>query len=246
MWVMFDSVNLDTVPASAQAVAGYTSGNWPTFPEVQRRWPHARHLSIAISARHDAECLDIEPGDSVPADAPGWLIRQEARGVHRPVVYGSESTLPQIFGALERARIARSRYRVWSAHYTFTPHVDDHADATQWTDKALGRNLDESLCRPSFFDIVPVGPSLGFLLEPELRLVNTLDHYRKHPHEHAHGIKVTLDAMVRARKLIWVAAVKGHDGHDEHGRPIPKGWGIRNRKARYDILWQRTGGRDHG
>lgn len=239
---MFDSTTPSEIPASASAVAGYVGGLWPDYEEEVKRWPHARHLAIAVNRHEDGDCLDIEKGDAVPTDAPDWLVRQEGRGVARPVTYGSQSTIAAIMEALSNARIVRSRYRVWSAHYTGVPHVEDHADGTQWTDRALGRNLDESLMLPSFFGVAAAVENLGVLLEPELRLVRSLDHYRKHPREHAHGIRVTLEALIHARKLIWVAAVKGRD---EYGRPVPKGWNVRNRKARYDILWARTGGKDH-
>lgn len=242
MYVMFDSVTLSEIPESANAVAGYVGGRYETFPELEKRWPRAKRLSIAVNAHEDAECLDIESGDAVPAQAPDWLVRQEHRGVVKPVLYGSQSTVAGILEALGQAHITRSRYRVWSAHYTGVPHIEEYADATQWTDRALGRNLDESLCKADFFSPVTHGEQLGVLLLPELRLVRTIDHYRKHPREHEHGIRVTLEALIRARKLVWLAAVRGHD---EHGWPLPKGWDIRDRKARYDILWQRTGGKDH-
>jgi len=155
---MFDAISVDQIPKDAQAVAGYTSGNWPTFPEVQRKFPRAHKLSIAISASHDADCLDIERGDASPSDAPGWVKRQMPR-VKRPVVYASRSDMPAVLRSLASGGLGRSRVRVWSAHYTYKPHIcgphtcgaSFQADATQWTDKARGRNLDESLCTPNFF-----------------------------------------------------------------------------------------------
>lgn len=158
--VMYDSVTLDAIPADAPAVAGYTSGRFPTFAQIPGRWPKARHLSIAVSSSHDAECLDVEPGDATPAVAAGWVKRQIARGVKRPVVYCSVSQAPALLRTLASAGINRNEIRLWTAHYTFRSHLCDktcgfgftgRADATQWTDRALGRNLDQSLVDPGFW-----------------------------------------------------------------------------------------------
>jgi hypothetical protein len=159
--VMFDSVTIEEIPAKARAVAGYTAGSWPTYWELVKRFPGAQVLDIAIAASYDATCLDVEAGDASPADAPAWVRRQHARGVKRPVLYTSVSQMDELLAMLERAGISRQEVRVWSAHYTFGPHLcgphscgelhSTTADATQWTDQALGRNLDQSLLREGFF-----------------------------------------------------------------------------------------------
>ncbi|HET7120316.1 MAG TPA: hypothetical protein VFI17_03570 [Solirubrobacterales bacterium] len=159
--VMFDSVTIEEIPKNADAVAGYTGGNWPTYWELVKRFPHASVLDIAIAASYDATCLDIESGDASPEEAPSWVRRQQARGVKRPVVYTSASQMDELLALLRRAGIGRHEVRVWTAHYTFAPHLcgphtcgevqSTTADATQWTDQALGRNLDQSLLHEGFF-----------------------------------------------------------------------------------------------
>lgn len=158
--VMFDSINLDQIPADAPAVAGYVGGNWPTYAQLAKRFPKARRLSIAVASSQDAECLDVEPGDATNDTAPRWVQRQLARGVKKPVVYTSASNVKALLASLAVHGIQRSEIRLWTAHYTFHPHVcgpqcgfgiATTADATQWTDKALGRNLDQSLCARSFW-----------------------------------------------------------------------------------------------
>jgi hypothetical protein len=161
--VMFDSVTVDEIPGEAKAVAGYTSGNFPTFPELVKRFPHALKLSIAVTASHDADCLDVEAGDAAPEEAPAWVRRQKSGGsphVRKPVVYSSLSQMPGILAKLAGAGIGRDEVLLWTAHYTDSPHVctpacglgfATNADATQWTKTALGRNLDQSLCSGSFF-----------------------------------------------------------------------------------------------
>jgi len=158
--VMFDSVDVPEIPANAEAVAGYTSGLFPTFPVLQQQFQNAKRLSIAVTSSNDAECLDVEPGDAEPRDAPAWVRRQKERGVRKPVVYASLSTMPTILSVLAQNGISRGEVRLWSAHYTHHAHIcspacgfgfQTRADATQWTDEAMGRNLDQSLCDGSFF-----------------------------------------------------------------------------------------------
>jgi hypothetical protein len=157
---MFDSIDLAQIPAEAAAAAGYINGSWATWPTLKERLPHAHLLSITVSASADADCLDVEKGDATPGQATGWIKRQVARGVHRPVIYANASTMPGVLQALTASGISRSSVRLWSAHYD-GPHICGPAscrypgvpacDGTQWTSSALGRNLDESLLLDDFF-----------------------------------------------------------------------------------------------
>lgn len=151
---MFDSIDLSQFPANPRAVAGYVGGFWPTYHDLQSRFPGALKLSIAVNASEDADCLDIEPGDATPQEAAGWVRRQHVRGVHRPGVYSSISSMGLVLVQLASAGIARHEVNVWTAHYTFDSHrcgpseygLGTTADATQFTDHSGGSNLDESLC----------------------------------------------------------------------------------------------------
>jgi hypothetical protein len=158
---MYDSITLTEIPDTAQAVAGYVNGRWPTYPQLASKFPHAQRLSIAVTAEADADALDIENGDATPSQAPAWVRRQAARGVKFPAVYCSVSQAAAVLRALSDAGIRRSQVRLWTAHYTGTPHRCTRAcvggfaataDATQYTDKALGKNLDASLVSDAFFD----------------------------------------------------------------------------------------------
>lgn len=116
---MFDAVDTAQIPNGPVAVAGYVDGRWPTFAELAERFPNARLLSIAVSAEHDADCLDVESGDAAPADVPGWYERQRARGVERPCIYADASTMQASVVPLVRSgAIARPLVRLWSAHYS--------------------------------------------------------------------------------------------------------------------------------
>lgn len=158
---MFDSITLDAIPAGAEAVAGYVNGWWPTFDDLKRRWPDAERLSIAVTSSACARCLDVEPGDAEPGDAPGWLgkMADERKGI--PVIYVMLSQAQFTVELLERAgyRLGRD-FLLWTAHYTYRPHLcgpecgfglEVEAHATQFTDRSGGDNLDESVCSPDLF-----------------------------------------------------------------------------------------------
>lgn len=163
-FTMYDSVNVAEIPSTAKAVAGYVGGKWPTYNNLVVKFPHAAKLSIAISADENARCLDVETGDATNAQAAAWVKRQHARGQPRPILYTSVSNWPALQAALKAGGVSRGipgrrRYRRWSAHYTGKPHrctrrcgfgFRGKAGATQWTNKALGRNLDASLCSHDF------------------------------------------------------------------------------------------------
>ena len=161
MITMFDSVTISQIPPNPSAVAGYVDGRFANVAELRDMFPHARVLSIAVNAAHDADCLDIETGDATPGQAAAWFLRQKARGVNRPCLYASAFVMDtEVIPALEAAGIGPREIRLWSAHYTHTPHVcgpascrelGRTADGTQWTNRAMGRNLDQSLLSDDFF-----------------------------------------------------------------------------------------------
>jgi hypothetical protein len=162
---MADSITVENLPAAGfPAYAGYTSGFWPTFPVLQERFPHAHLLSVAVNAAHDAQCLDVEPGDATNGQAPAWVRRQHARGIHRPCVYTSASNAGALVRTLAAAGIARARYRLWSAHYGLGPHICSPrtcaypgvppCDGTQFTKTGRGAHgslIDHSVLRDDFF-----------------------------------------------------------------------------------------------
>lgn len=159
---MYDSIDPMQIPLDAQAVAGYINGSWPTFSQLAARFPKAILLSITVTgdtAAH-AMAVDDEPGDVSTAGAVAWLRAAAARGTWRPCAYASASAMGGLMAAMQAAGLNLSDFRLWSAHYTGTAHicgphscglVSRDMDGTQWTDRALGRNLDESLLADDFF-----------------------------------------------------------------------------------------------
>lgn len=158
MLIGYDSTTLGAIPHHPQVVFAYHDGDYSDYMAARRLFPHSHVFSIAVRAEDDADFLDIEKLDATPPQAHDWLARQLKRGVWRPGLYGSISTMPAIEQAIAGLHIPREHYRLWSAHYTGTPHVEDGCDGTQWTDRALGRNLDESLLYPTF---IPPKPALS-------------------------------------------------------------------------------------
>jgi hypothetical protein len=161
---MFDTALNNQFPAGAAAYAAYVDGSvgdQPNYAYIVRTFPHAQHLSIALFASDNADCLDVEPGAAVPSDIPGWYQRQVARGIQRPVIYASASAMnDEILPVLSQARIARAKTRLWSAHYGLGEHIcgphscgllSIDADGTQWTSSAMGLVLDQSQLLDTFF-----------------------------------------------------------------------------------------------
>jgi hypothetical protein len=162
---MFDSTDISQLPSGSPAYAGYVDGAYANAAEIRAKFPQARVLGIAVFPWDDGDCLDVEATDATVGQAPAWVKRQHARGLARPAVYASASVMPSLWLALSGAGIARAAVRLWSAHYTGS-HICGPAtcafrdaqgrvvpacDGTQFTDTALGRNLDQSVLADDFF-----------------------------------------------------------------------------------------------
>lgn len=166
---MFDDVNVTLIPKDAQAVAGYVDGHWATWVSVEKGWPHAKKVKIAVFGQDNGDALDVEPGDAAISQAAAWVKRQKAvwkaseHDVSLPVIYTAVSWAAKLISALSAAGLKQGKdYLLWTAHYD--PAKGEHicssgcgfgfkgvADATQYTDHADNRSLDESVCRVGFF-----------------------------------------------------------------------------------------------
>lgn len=260
--VMYDSVTISEIPPNPPAVAGYVDGTYRNYDELVAAFPNAHHLSIAVSVSGRARCLDVEPGDATAAEAAGWL-KSAYVGPGVPVFYTSASVIGQLTAALAQAGIARSSYLVWSAHYTLehicSPQTCGYpqADGTQWTDRALGRNLDQSVLSDAFFGpppqpvdlhhydwfASPTGPGLrggpyklGGLTLNERAIVTTYDRLRPHPLRHAHRLRQLRDHLgLLAARVESVAYEFPLPDGKPNWQPYHRGWRRRQ-------LWQRAHG----
>jgi hypothetical protein len=168
---MLDSITVGNLPPGADAYLGYVDGYWPTFAALGQAFPHAQLLSMTVQPGYNADACDCENGDLTPADVPGWVKRQLARGQWRPVVYANASTMPGVLADLDAAGVARSSVRLLTAHYD-GEHIcgpgscgtlgPSQADGTQWRETAPGMHgteVDESMLEDDFFETTP-GPVL--------------------------------------------------------------------------------------
>lgn len=172
---MYDAIDNSQFPAGAPAYAAYVNGSLadqPNYDYIVSKFPSAEHLSIALSSDYKADALDVESGAATAAEIPAWHARQVIRGISRPVIYASASTMKDsVLPVLSSAKIARAATRLWTAHYGAGEHICGpgscgalpvDADGTQWTALAMGRDLDQSLLVPGFFGAAPVPPSWSY------------------------------------------------------------------------------------
>jgi hypothetical protein len=169
---MYDTISNDQFPPGAAAYAAYVDGslgNQPNFAFIVASFPTAQHLSVALFSSNNADALDIESGASTPPDFPAWYAAQRKRGIQRPCVYASASTMnTEILPTLTGAGIARDTVRLWTAHYDVGEHICGpdscgaltvNADGTQWTPNAVvngvALDLDQSLLLENFFTTDP-------------------------------------------------------------------------------------------
>jgi hypothetical protein len=225
---MYDTALNDQFPAGAAAYAAYVDGgvgDQPNYAYIVSAFPKAQHLSIALFAANNADALDVEPGASDPSDIPGWYARQVARGIQRPVIYASASTMNDaILPVLSQAGIARARTRLWTAHYGLGEHIcgpgscgalSIGADGTQWTSSAMGLVLDQSLLLEDFFT---TAPTRGPTTEAELQSgqLNT-----------GHGVFTVIAVPPgSAHKIAF--------GVDNHAQNVPV---VQLRVAFFDTAW---------
>jgi hypothetical protein len=158
---MYDAVSLDAIPGGALVVAGYVDGAWPTFKEVERRWPFGRCISIATSPTSVADVLDVEKGDATAEQLLAWLELAHHGGVARPGIYASVSRMRTLLDVALAGGWHRPRLKVWTAHWTGQPHrcsqrcgfgLNTTAGATQWSGPRSGRAYDESIASPTFLN----------------------------------------------------------------------------------------------
>jgi len=101
---MYDSTNPASIPAGAQLVAAYVDG-FGGYSAAVARFGAAKVVSISVG-NNNADVADVESGAMTPGDLPGWIARQQARGVKRPVVYCNESTWPSVKAAVGNASVS--------------------------------------------------------------------------------------------------------------------------------------------
>jgi hypothetical protein len=123
---MYDSTEPSAIPSDAALVASYVDG-YGGYTAAVARFGAAKCISISVQ-NNDADVADVESGAMTPADLPGWISRQQARGVAKPVVYCNASTWPSVKSAVGDANVS-----YWIADWTDNPtQTLEGADAVQY------------------------------------------------------------------------------------------------------------------
>lgn len=150
MFVAYDSVTLDEIPATASVVFAYVNGMYNNYNEAKGKFPHAHVFGISVEGIAASDAYDIEKGDYEPSQVQQLFKYAHEHGIWRPIFYASKDNgMPAVQEAL-LAVTDRANFRLWVADYTYEAHIPAGFDGCQWTDKALNRNLDESLLVSSF------------------------------------------------------------------------------------------------
>jgi LysM repeat protein len=130
MRTMYDSTNINDIPSNASMVAGYVDGLYANVGNLQRRFPHAVVVRIAVSAlTNDGHVLDVESGDATPSEAVGWVKRRRIHGAD-PSVYCNMSVWPNVRKAFHDAGIPEPHY--WIAKWDGIATLPTGAVAKQY------------------------------------------------------------------------------------------------------------------
>jgi hypothetical protein len=125
---MYDSTSAADIPADAEMVAGYCDGEFEWSAADWERFPNAVRVRIATQhTTDDGHVLDVERGDAVPEDAPGWVLMRQDAGIVQPTLYCGLSAVEAV-----RAACAGLLYWLWVADWTGEPHPVSYAAAVQY------------------------------------------------------------------------------------------------------------------
>lgn len=155
MRIMFDGIVPAEVPAGAQLYAAYLDGNWADYPAMVAKYPHAVHVSIAVSSSYNGgQVLDVENGDATPAESVNWVLARRRAGAD-PTVYCSTSEWPSVKSAFNARGVAQPHY--WVANYSLgnNPAIPAGAVALQYADRG---GYDISVVADYWPGVDPVPP----------------------------------------------------------------------------------------
>lgn len=140
-------------------IGSYANGRFANTTAAKAAFPSARHVEYDVNGtRPDADILDVEKFDAVPAQCPGWS-RKYKGSLPLPALYTSASSIPAVVTAMLDAGFKREQFLIQSAHYGAGQHICGpgtcgflQADSTQWADKGRhGQNTDLTIYADHFF-----------------------------------------------------------------------------------------------
>ena len=151
MITLLDTVTPGALPTGDYAYAGYVGGHWADAAEIKAKFPGHYFLSYAVAPGEVADFCDCEAGDFTPEQVIPFIREMHGKGIWRPGVYGSASTLSTLLPSVARA-LPRSMYRVigasWNGQRTIPPAWDGHQYADHGPN---GENYDMTVVRNDFF-----------------------------------------------------------------------------------------------
>jgi hypothetical protein len=101
--ILRDSIDARAIPTDTPVVAGYGDGNFiwsPSWLDGTNWWdrfPNSTQLVIVVNAAHSGDILDVERGDAIPSETPGWRDRFNRPKRRKPTIYCSRSTWQAVF-----------------------------------------------------------------------------------------------------------------------------------------------------
>src|ERR1700733_11821288 len=105
-----DSVGVNSLEAGLPVYAGYAYGPFNNWAALVKRFPSAKLISISpvVESSERVACLDVEPGNATPADAPAFYRLGKAGIVNKPTIYCSAGDTSAVVSAMSNAGISRS------------------------------------------------------------------------------------------------------------------------------------------
>lgn len=135
MRTMYDSTSARDIPGNAAMVAGYVDGLYTWSDADWRRFPTALKVRIAcFASTDDGHVLDVENGDALPIQAPGWAQRRRAAGID-PTVYVNLSNWSAVITAFHAAGVDPPHY--WLADYDGQAVIPAGCIAKQYADPPI-------------------------------------------------------------------------------------------------------------
>lgn len=252
MYVQYDDVTVSLIPASAQAVLGYTDGRFANRTAMKAMFPKAKQTFLCVQGTDfTADGVDSEKGDA-SIEAVVAFCHAKIKMGKKPIAYTFLAQMQEMANAIFAAGIPRDQVLFMCAHVTEKPHIcgpecgldlSFTVDATQWTFTALGRSLDESLCTPEFFerDLVPpapVDPHHYLWFAKHRELVERYDALRRHPLKNRKKLREVRSEINGAAetiaKRVIATAKKSHK---------PRDWSTDRAGWRYTQLIHRANGK---
>jgi hypothetical protein len=120
-----DAVTPDNLMLGFQVYAGYAGGAYANLTAVKAHvGTNPVIVSVTPSLTPGPRCLDVEPGNATPGQAPDFVEYPSHGGPEwgqkdagKPVIYCSAGDAGAVISAMSKYHIARDEYLLWLAHW---------------------------------------------------------------------------------------------------------------------------------